>query len=115
MLDISIPKIVVDATSFSPSMVSSTCRLITCVTAHLSLHRGDGYCRHWQTSVEYYGQIEIECTQYCSIECQLINVQMMMNDHCIGAIDFYLIPIVELIVRTETETVNTIVHLHRLP
>jgi hypothetical protein len=44
MLDISIPKIVVDATSHSPSMVSSTCRPITCVNAHVSLHRGDGYC-----------------------------------------------------------------------
>jgi hypothetical protein len=44
MLDISIPKIVVDATSQSPSKVSSTCRPITCVIAHLSLHRGDGYC-----------------------------------------------------------------------
>jgi hypothetical protein len=45
MLDIRIPTIVVDATSYSPSMVSSMCRPITCVTAHLSLHRGDGYCR----------------------------------------------------------------------
>jgi hypothetical protein len=44
MLDISIPKIVVDATSHSPSMVSLMCRPITCVTAHVSLHRGDGYC-----------------------------------------------------------------------
>ncbi len=45
MLDISIPKIVVDATSYSPSMVSLTCRPITCVTTYLSLHSGDGYCR----------------------------------------------------------------------
>jgi hypothetical protein len=45
MLDISMPKIVVNATSYSPSMVSSTCRPIMCVTAHLSLHRGDGYCK----------------------------------------------------------------------
>ncbi len=44
MLDISIPKIVVNATSHSPSIVSSTCRLIMCVTTHISLHRGDGYC-----------------------------------------------------------------------
>jgi hypothetical protein len=44
MLDIRIPTIVVFATSYSPSIVSSRCRPITCVTAHLSLHRGDGYC-----------------------------------------------------------------------
>jgi hypothetical protein len=44
MLNISIPKIVVNATSHSPSMVSLMCRPITCVTAHVSLHRGDGYC-----------------------------------------------------------------------
>ncbi len=44
MLEIRIPTIVVNATSYSPSMVSLTCRPITCVTAHLSLHRGDGYC-----------------------------------------------------------------------
>jgi hypothetical protein len=54
MLDISIPKIVIDATSHSPSMVSSTCRPITCVTAHVSLHRGDGYCRpQYKLYVEY--------------------------------------------------------------
>ncbi len=45
MLDIRISKIVVDATSHSPSVVSLTCRPITCVTAHISLHRGDGYCK----------------------------------------------------------------------
>ncbi len=43
MLDISIPKIVVNATSHSLSVVSLTCKAITCVTAHVSLHRGDGY------------------------------------------------------------------------
>jgi hypothetical protein len=47
MLDNRIPTIVVDATSYSPSMVCSTCRPITCVTAHVSLHRGDGYCRNY--------------------------------------------------------------------
>jgi hypothetical protein len=40
---------------------------------------------------------------------------MMMNDHCIGTIDLYFIPIVELIVRTDTESVDTIVCLHPLP
>ncbi len=44
MLDIRIPTIVINATSYSPSMVCSTCRAITCVTTHLSLHRGHGYC-----------------------------------------------------------------------
>jgi hypothetical protein len=44
MLDIRIPTIVVNATSYSLSMVSMTCGPITCVNAHLSLHRGDGYC-----------------------------------------------------------------------
>jgi hypothetical protein len=45
MLDISIPKIVIDATSHFLSMVSLMCRPITCVTAHVHLHRDDGYCR----------------------------------------------------------------------
>ncbi len=65
MLDISIPKIVVHATLYSQSMVSLTCRPITCVTAYLSLHRSDGYCNTHPTWLRFWGSGSLVESKWC--------------------------------------------------
>jgi hypothetical protein len=75
MLDISISKIVVNATSHSLSMVSLTCRPITCVTAHVSLHIGDEYCRSsvgpylFDSLPEELGNLITSEVNYLSLVC----------------------------------------------
>jgi hypothetical protein len=47
-------------------MVSSTCRPVTCATPCLSLHRGDGFCNNFLSSLveEAFFTKEADCKLY---------------------------------------------------